>query len=184
MSALLPSTSRRTNIPEADVPPRKRDCLTTLALGFEVKESYAAGAARHPGPIESDLRRYRVEHTGYEITDTWDKIVDTLMKITLTTLEGVNQRVTELDTTVRQRIDEFEIRFEEAQDDQALLRARVNTLFRDRPDHRCTGMLIDREAMYAREAWAGSEDRSSAIAAHVRTLEAQVAALIAQTSSL
>nr|GFC45931.1 hypothetical protein [Tanacetum cinerariifolium] len=43
---------------------------------------------------------------------------------------------------------------------------------------------MDREAMYAREAWACSEDRSSAIAAHVKTLEAQVDALIAQTSSL
>nr|GFD08986.1 hypothetical protein [Tanacetum cinerariifolium] len=83
-----------------------------------------------------------------------------------------------------QRTDEFEIRFEEAQDDRALLRARVNTMFRDRPDHYRTAMLIDREAMYAREAWAFSEDRSSGIATHVRTLETQVAALIAHTSSL
>nr|GEZ32601.1 hypothetical protein [Tanacetum cinerariifolium] len=83
-----------------------------------------------------------------------------------------------------QRMDEFEIRFEEAQDDRALLIARVNTLFKDRPDHRRTAMLMDKEAMYAREVWAFSMDRSSAIAAHVRTLETQVAALIAQTSSL
>nr|GFA04267.1 hypothetical protein [Tanacetum cinerariifolium] len=69
-------------------------------------------------------------------------------------------------------------------DDRALLRARVNTLFRDRPNHRHTAILMDREAMYAREACACSEDRSSAIAAHVRTLEAQVDALIAQTSSI
>nr|GFA23148.1 hypothetical protein [Tanacetum cinerariifolium] len=99
----------------------------------------------------------------YGITDTWDEIVDTLMEIAPATLEGVNQRVTELDTIVRQMIDEFEIRFEEAQDDRALLRSR---------------------AMYAREAWTGSKDRSAAIAAHVRTLEAHVAALITQTSSL
>nr|GEV94351.1 hypothetical protein [Tanacetum cinerariifolium] len=72
-----------------------------------------------------------------------------------TTLEGVGQRVTELDTIVR-----------------------------DIPNHHRTTMLLDREAMYAHEAWAGSEDRSLAIAAHVRTLEAQVAALSAQTSSL
>nr|GEX94007.1 hypothetical protein [Tanacetum cinerariifolium] len=136
MRALLPSTSRRTDIPEADVTPRKRACLTTPALRFEVGESSAAGAARQPGPIESDLRRYRVEHIGYGISDTWDEIVDTLMEITPTTLEG---------------------------DDRALLRARVYMLFRDRPDHRRTTMLLDREAM---------------------TLEAQVAALIAQTSSL
>nr|GEY79730.1 hypothetical protein [Tanacetum cinerariifolium] len=65
---------------------------------------------------------------------------------------------------------------EDPGDDQAdypkILRSRVNTLFRDRPDHHRTTMLLDREAMYAREAWAGFEDRSSAIAAHVRTLKA------------
>nr|GEY02388.1 hypothetical protein [Tanacetum cinerariifolium] len=157
MEALLPSTSRRTDILEADMPPRKRVCLTTLALGFEA---------------------------GYGITDTWDEIVDTLMELAPTTLEEVNERVIELDTTVRQRTDEFDIRFEEAQDDRALLRARVNTLFRDRPDHYRIAMLMDREAMYAREAWAYSVDRSSAIAAHVRTLKTWVTALIAQTSSL
>nr|GEW36156.1 putative reverse transcriptase domain-containing protein [Tanacetum cinerariifolium] len=88
--------------------------------------------------------------------------------------QGVNERVTKLDTTVRQKTNEFEIRFEEAQNDRALLRARVNTLFRDRPDHHRTAMLMDREAMYAREAWAYYVDRSSAIAAHVRTLETQI----------
>nr|GEZ77726.1 hypothetical protein [Tanacetum cinerariifolium] len=95
MRAVLPSTSRRTNILE-----------------------------HQPCPdLESDRKRYRVEQSGYEITDTWDKIVDTLMEIAPTTLEGVNQRVTKLDTTVRHRTDEFEVRFEEAQDGQALLRA-------------------------------------------------------------
>nr|GEU90471.1 hypothetical protein [Tanacetum cinerariifolium] len=129
MRALLLSISRKTDTPEADVPPQKRVCLTTPAPRFEVGESSTVGATRKPGPtLESDLRRYR--------------------------------------------------------DDRALLRARVNTLFEDRPDHRRTCMLLDKEVMYAREAWAGSEDRSAAIAAHVRTLEAQVAALIAQTSSL
>nr|GEV44802.1 reverse transcriptase domain-containing protein [Tanacetum cinerariifolium] len=163
MRALLPSTSRRTDIPEADVPPQKRDCLTTLAPRFEVRESSTAGAARQPGPTKYDLRRYRVEQAGYRITDTWDEIFYVLIEIASTTLEGIYQRVTELDTTVRQRTDEFEIRFEEVQDDRALLRARVNTLFRDRPYHRCTSMLLYREAM---------------------TLKAQVATLIAQTSSL
>nr|GEU44468.1 putative reverse transcriptase domain-containing protein [Tanacetum cinerariifolium] len=175
MRALLPSTSHRIDIPEADMPPRKRACLTTLDPRFEIGESSSAGVARQPGPIESDLRKCRA---GYRITDTWDEIVDTLMEIAPTTLEGVNERVTKLDTTVRQRTDEFEIRFEEAHDDRALLRARVNTLFRDRPDHHRAAMLMDREAMYAREAWAYSVDRSSAIAAHVRTLKTHVAALI------
>nr|GEV59231.1 putative reverse transcriptase domain-containing protein [Tanacetum cinerariifolium] len=118
--ALLSFTSRKTDILEADVPPRKRAYLTTPAPRFKVGESSTAGAARQPGPTECDLRRYR----------------------------GVDQRVIELDTTVRKRTDEFEIRFKEAQDDRALSRARVNTLFRDRPDDRRTAMLLDREAMY------------------------------------
>nr|GEW61121.1 hypothetical protein [Tanacetum cinerariifolium] len=139
--ALLPSTSHRTDILEADVPPQKWACHTTLFLESKVGESSAAGATRKRGPAESDLRRYMVEQAGYEIADTWDEIVDTLMKIAPTTLEEVDQRVIELNTTVRQRTNEFEIRFKEAQDDRALLRARVNTLFRDRPDHHHTAML-------------------------------------------
>nr|GEW77325.1 hypothetical protein [Tanacetum cinerariifolium] len=160
-------------------PPMAASMFALLFLLSDSRESFVAGAVRQPGPTESDLRRYRVEHAGYWITNTWDEIVDTLMEIAPTTLKGVNERVTELDTTVRQRTNEFKTRFEEAQDDRALLRARVNTLFRDRPDHCCTAMLMDRKAMYAHEAWAYTKDRSSAITAHVRTLETQVAALIA-----
>nr|GEV41316.1 hypothetical protein [Tanacetum cinerariifolium] len=121
MRALLPSTSRRTGILEADMPPQRRACLTTPSFGFKIGESF-------------------------------DEIVDTLMAIAPTTLEGDNERVTELDTTIRQRMDEFEIRLEVAQDDRDLLGTQVNTLFRDRPDHRRTAMLMDIEAMYAHEA--------------------------------
>ncbi|GJT88622.1 hypothetical protein Tco_1070339 [Tanacetum coccineum] len=43
----------------------------------------------------------------YPTIDTWDEIVEAMMEIAPTTLEGVDQRVTELDTTVRQRTEEF-----------------------------------------------------------------------------
>ncbi|GJS58705.1 hypothetical protein Tco_0653489 [Tanacetum coccineum] len=166
----LPPTAPRTDIPEADMPPRKRACLTTPAPGYEIGESSAAGAARQPGPTPA--------------VDTWDQIVEAMMEIAPTTLEGVDQRVTELDTTVRQRTEEFEVRFEEAHDDRAYLGALVNTLYRERLQHRRTALAIDREAIYARIAWTSSEERSAAIEAHVRTLEAQVATLIAHTTSL
>nr|GEV28228.1 hypothetical protein [Tanacetum cinerariifolium] len=45
-------------------------------------------------------------------------------------------------------------------------------------------MLMDKEAMYSHEAWTFTMDRSSAMAAHVRTLETQVVALITHTTSL
>ncbi|GJZ10984.1 hypothetical protein Tco_0545743 [Tanacetum coccineum] len=44
--------------------------------------------------------------TGYEITDTWDEFVEAMLEVVPTTLEGVNQRVTELATTVRQENEE------------------------------------------------------------------------------
>ncbi|GJS98250.1 hypothetical protein Tco_0819420 [Tanacetum coccineum] len=143
---LLPSTSHRIDIPEAEMPPRKRACFATPAPGLEIGESSAAGAARQPGPTP--------------VADTWDEIIEAMLKVAPTTLEGVDQRGTELDTTVRQRTKE------------------------DRPYHHHTAMALDREAIYARIAWTGSEERSAAIKAHVRTLEAQVATLIAQTTSL
>ncbi|GJX21391.1 putative reverse transcriptase domain-containing protein [Tanacetum coccineum] len=162
---LLPSTYYRTDILEAEMPPWKRPCFTTPAFRFEVGESSAAAAARQSGPtLESDLRRDR--------------------EIAPTTLDGVNHRVTELATTVRQDTDEFYVRFKDAQDDRAFLRARVNTLFRDRQYHRRTTMFLDREATYACRAWTGSEDRSATIEAHVRTLEDQVATLMGVIDAL
>ncbi|GKC97309.1 hypothetical protein Tco_1167584 [Tanacetum coccineum] len=68
---LLPSTSYRTDIPEAEMSPWKRAFLTTPAPGLEIKDSSAVGAARQPGTtLEADLRRDKVMETGYGITDT------------------------------------------------------------------------------------------------------------------
>ncbi|GJT01304.1 hypothetical protein Tco_0822473 [Tanacetum coccineum] len=89
------SISHRTDVPEANMPPHKRACLTTPAPGCKVEESSAADAARQPGPTLE--------------VDTWDEIVEAMMEIAPTTLEGVDQSVTELDTTVRQRIEEFQL---------------------------------------------------------------------------
>ncbi|GKE80159.1 hypothetical protein Tco_1550159, partial [Tanacetum coccineum] len=121
---LLLSTSHKTDVPEAEMSPWKRACFTTPAPELEIGESSAAGAARRPWPTPE--------------ADTWDEIVETMMEIAPTTLERVDQRVTELDTTVRQRTKEFQVQFKEAYDDRAYLRARVNTLFKDRPYHRHT----------------------------------------------
>ncbi|GKE48952.1 hypothetical protein Tco_1480210 [Tanacetum coccineum] len=116
---LLPSTSYMTDISEAEMPPRKRACFAIPSPRFEIGESSAAGAARQPGPAPK--------------ADTWDEIVEAMLEVAPTTLERVDQRVTELDTTVRQRTEE------------------------DRPYHRHTALALDREVVYARIAWTGSE---------------------------
>ncbi|GJS49718.1 putative reverse transcriptase domain-containing protein [Tanacetum coccineum] len=126
---LLPSTSYRTDIPEAEMPPQKRACFTTPTFGFEVGEN------------------------------TWDEIVEAMLEITPTILEGVNQKVTELATTVRQDTDKFYVRFEDAQDDRAFL--------------------------IARDRSAAIEAHARTLEAHVATLMAQTSSLQTQlTTSL
>ncbi|GJU32939.1 hypothetical protein Tco_1176528 [Tanacetum coccineum] len=83
----LPSTSYKTDVLKAEMPPRKRACFTTPALGCEIGESSTTGVARQIGPTPE--------------ANTWDEIVEAMMEIAPTTLEGVDQRVTELDTTIR-----------------------------------------------------------------------------------
>ncbi|GJU18058.1 hypothetical protein Tco_1146024 [Tanacetum coccineum] len=128
--SLLPPTSPRTDVPEAEMPPRKRACLTTPASGYEIR-----GLSSRLEPQDC---RYPA-------------------------------RVTELDTTVRQRTKEFEIRFEEAHDDRAYLGALVNTLYRDRLHYCRTALAMDREAVNCSYSIDSSEERSAAIVAHVRS---------------
>ncbi|GJV12921.1 hypothetical protein Tco_1354462 [Tanacetum coccineum] len=47
---------------------------------------------------------------------------------------------------------------DDARHDRALLRARVNMLYRDRPFHRRTALLMEEEARVSRAAWAQSMD--------------------------
>ncbi|GKF71951.1 hypothetical protein Tco_0208065, partial [Tanacetum coccineum] len=79
-------------------------------------------------------------------------------EIAPTTLEGVNQRVTELTTTVDQEDEIIYSQLDDARHDRALLRARVNMLYKDRPFHRRTALLIEEEARVSRVTWAQSMD--------------------------
>nr|GFB26300.1 hypothetical protein [Tanacetum cinerariifolium] len=79
-----------------------------------------------------------------------------------TTMEGVNQRVTELSTTFDRETSKIYAMIEEKQDDQALQRALVNRLFRDKRYHAHTARLIEGEARASRTAWARSMDVSDA----------------------
>nr|GEV42230.1 hypothetical protein [Tanacetum cinerariifolium] len=60
----VPSTSCRAEIPKADTPPRKRLLLTAPRPRCEVGESFAAAAARQPGPTTARERlAYEQEST-------------------------------------------------------------------------------------------------------------------------
>ncbi|GJR14726.1 putative reverse transcriptase domain-containing protein [Tanacetum coccineum] len=60
--------------------------------------------------------------------------------------------------TARQEDEIIYSQLDDARYDRALLRARVNMLYRDRPFHRRTALLMDEEARLSRAAWAQSMD--------------------------
>ncbi|GJW29277.1 hypothetical protein Tco_0046152 [Tanacetum coccineum] len=110
---LLPATDHRKDVPEADVPPQKRLCLTAPTPRFEVRESLAVAAARQPGldvthatdysfvdTVDAILRSPMSREVSYGITDVWDDMVKDMEERALTTLEELSQRVTDLAATL------------------------------------------------------------------------------------
>ncbi|GJV68364.1 putative reverse transcriptase domain-containing protein [Tanacetum coccineum] len=107
-----PPVDHREDTLEAELPPRKRLCLTALTSRYEVGESSIAAprpAGGHGidygfiGTLDAETRRQRAKEVGYRIRDTWVDPREASKEITPVTLEAVNTRVTEL--AVDHRID-------------------------------------------------------------------------------
>ncbi|GJW67645.1 hypothetical protein Tco_0122069 [Tanacetum coccineum] len=164
--------------PSISLPPReeKRVRFASPTPGHEVRESSAAGAARQDRPVVAREDPYSVargdlygfvdmvdvalghpmsKELNYGITDTWDDLVGAIEEITPTTLEGVNQRVTNLSTTVEQETTIMYDMMEDAQDDRM-----------------------------AREAWGLSMDASDYARSDVMSLHTTVVAQSALISEL
>ncbi|GJX96337.1 hypothetical protein Tco_0352135 [Tanacetum coccineum] len=206
-SLFIPPVDRREDIPEVELPPRKRLCLTTPASRYEVGESSTAvprptGGRRvdygFVGTLDAKARRQRAEAVSYGIRDTWVYPRETTEEIAPVTLEGVNTRVTELTAVQEQDTQEIYAVIEDTQDRQTQIYQTVETLVDDSRYHYETARLLDQEALVSREAWAHSIGFSSAVhfelqgyRTHVWTQDhrmdvqdALIAALTAQVSSL
>ncbi|GKD63404.1 hypothetical protein Tco_1305512 [Tanacetum coccineum] len=66
------------------------------------------------GTLDAEIRHDLDREVGYGFTNTWDEMVKAMQEIAPTTLEGVNQRVTDLVTTVRQETNEIYGRLDDA----------------------------------------------------------------------
>nr|GFA69480.1 hypothetical protein [Tanacetum cinerariifolium] len=108
-------------------------------------------------------RPERVKDIGYGIIDTWIDLRDVAEEIALTTLEGVNTRVTELAAVQEQDTQDIYGVIEDTQGRQTKIFQRVEALVDDSQYHYETGRLVDQEAIVYREAWAHSIGLSSAI---------------------
>nr|GEW53005.1 putative reverse transcriptase domain-containing protein [Tanacetum cinerariifolium] len=175
-----PNSPTHIEIPESCLPLRKRLRFASPTPSQEVGENSAAGVARQDKPavarddpyslvrkknygffdrLDVAPRRPMSRELDYGITDTWDVLVGAIEEIAPTTLQGVNQRVTDLSTVVEQE-----------------------TNIMDRPVHRRLAVMIEREAKMAREAWglsmAASENARSDVMSLRTTLVAQHALIL------
>nr|GFA75587.1 hypothetical protein [Tanacetum cinerariifolium] len=101
----LLSSDCRADRPEVTLPPRKRLSIVHFP-GYEAGESYVTDGARpiegrkeeyrFVDFVEAEIRRQRAEDIRYGIRDTWIDPRDVAKEEALTTLEGINTRVTEL----------------------------------------------------------------------------------------
>ncbi|GKB71346.1 hypothetical protein Tco_0932758 [Tanacetum coccineum] len=177
-----PNSPTHIEIPESCLPLRKRVRFASPTPSHEVGESSAAGAARQDGPAVAREDPYSVargdlygfvdmvdvapghpmsRELDYGITDTWDDLVGAIDEIAPTTLEGVNQRVTNLATIVEEE-----------------------TTSMDRPVHRRLAVMIEKEAKMACEAWGLSMDTSNYARSDVMSLRTTVVAQSALISEL
>ncbi|GKB20425.1 hypothetical protein Tco_0854348, partial [Tanacetum coccineum] len=98
-----PPVDRRDDIPESELPPLKRSCLSTLGPRYEVRESSTARPTGGPGidygfvsTVDAEARRRGIREAGYRIRDTWVDPAEAVPVITPMTVGEVNTRVTEL----------------------------------------------------------------------------------------
>nr|GEV14958.1 hypothetical protein [Tanacetum cinerariifolium] len=141
----------------------------------EVRIVEYASAPTPPSPppsslssLSSPLHRCHLHHCSYH--DHHFTIRRSFPRLT-TTIEGVNKRMTDLAATHRHDSDEFYARQQDAKDDRALLPARISTLVRKRQYFRSMSLSYEREACYARQAWAHSKSRSHAMEAQIIALQ-------------
>nr|GFB61318.1 hypothetical protein [Tanacetum cinerariifolium] len=167
----LPSTSRMEDRPDVTLPPRKR---LDIALGprYEVGESSSAAAARPAGgfrvdygfvaTVDREIMRDPEREIGYGITDSWDKIVETLQGAPVSIDTELGGYVREFETRVRQDTDEIYIRRAQAY----------------------TRQLMETEAMMSRKAWVRVTDASDLVHDEVMSLRTTVLGQMSETREL
>nr|GEV50612.1 hypothetical protein [Tanacetum cinerariifolium] len=183
-----PPVDRRDDIPEIEIPPRKRLRLSTLSSRYDIGESFTARPTRDRGidygfvsTLDVEARRQGIGEVGYGIKDTWVDPAETVPKITPMTVGEVSTRVTDLVELHEHDTQDLYALLEDAQDSRtrisqrvAMDSQRVNLLIEDRISHQETIQIVEDEAYAAREAWAHSIGLSQAAHSELQTHQEQV----------
>ncbi|GJY36412.1 hypothetical protein Tco_0421790 [Tanacetum coccineum] len=143
-----PPIDRRDEIPESELPPRKRLCLSTLGSRYEVGESSTAkGRGTDYGfvsTVDVEARRQGIRDVGYGIRDTWVDPAEAVPEIAPDGRSRISQRV---DGNSQQ----------------------VDLLMGDRMTLQETVWMVEEEAYAFREAWAHSIGLSQATHQELQT---------------
>ncbi|GKC16716.1 hypothetical protein Tco_1013498, partial [Tanacetum coccineum] len=87
------------DLPESELPPRKRLCLSTLSSRYEIGESSTARPTKGQGvdygfisTIDAEARRQGISEVGYGIRDTWVDLVEAVLSRHTMTVEESTRR--------------------------------------------------------------------------------------------
>ncbi|GJS68401.1 hypothetical protein Tco_0682966 [Tanacetum coccineum] len=170
-SLYIPSpVDRRDDVPESELPPRKRLCLSTLGSRYEIGESSTARPTRGRGidygfvsTVDAEARRQGISEVGYGIRDTWVDPAKAVPEIAPMTVGEINTRVTKLTELHERDTQDLYALLEDAQDGRtrisqrlAMDSQRVDLLMGDRMTLQETVWIMEEEAYASREAWAHS----------------------------
>nr|GEV91919.1 reverse transcriptase domain-containing protein [Tanacetum cinerariifolium] len=168
---------RRDDIPETEIPPRKRLCLSTLGSKYDVEENSTARPIGGRGidygfvsALDAEARRRGIGEVKYGIRDTWVDPTKTGLEIAPMIASEVNTRVTELVELHEHDTHDLYALLKDAQDSRTHISQRVimdsqrvDLLMKDKIAHQETIQIVEDEAYATREAWAHSIGLSQAV---------------------
>nr|GEU82802.1 hypothetical protein [Tanacetum cinerariifolium] len=161
-----PPVDRRDDIPEIQIPPRKRLCLSTLGSRYEIEERSTARPTGDQGidygfvsTLDAEARRRGIGEVRYGIRDIWVDPAETVPEIAHMTVGEVSTRVTELAELYEHDTQDLYALLEDAQDSRTRISQRV---------------IVEEEAYAAREAWAHSIGLSQAVHSELQTHQEQM----------
>nr|GEW11211.1 putative reverse transcriptase domain-containing protein [Tanacetum cinerariifolium] len=160
-----PLVDHRDDVPEIEMPPHKRLCLSTLSSRYKVGESSTARLTEDQeidygfvSTLDAEARQRGIGEVGYGIRDTWVDPTETVPDIAPMTLGKVNTRVTELTELHEHDTQNLYARLKDAQDSRTHISQRVtmhsqrvDLLIEDRIAHQETIMIMEEEAYTQRQ---------------------------------
>ncbi|GKF05426.1 hypothetical protein Tco_0036094, partial [Tanacetum coccineum] len=127
-----PPVDHRDDVPESELPPRKRLCLSTLGPRYEIEESSTARPIEGRGidygfvsTVDAEARRQGIDEVGYGIRDTWVDPAEAVPEIAPMTVREVNTRVTKLAELHERDTQDLYALLEDAQDGRNRISQRV-----------------------------------------------------------